>query len=88
MINFLLASLKLLINLKMLTETLLRIFFSVIGRCSLVLTSHWLQGTCARINFSQAAGFTESQEASCKHFQYQNRRFKVFEACYWKDFQT
>jgi hypothetical protein len=32
-----------LLILKMLTETLLRIPFSVIGRCSLVPTSHWLQ---------------------------------------------
>jgi hypothetical protein len=39
----------------MLTETLLRIPFSVIGRCSLVPTSQWLQEKCARINFSQAA---------------------------------
>jgi len=37
------------------TETLLRISFSVIGRCSLVPSSHWLQGKCARINLSQAA---------------------------------
>jgi hypothetical protein len=34
---------------------LLRIPLSVIGRCSLVPTSHWLQGKCARINLSQAA---------------------------------
>jgi hypothetical protein len=39
----------------MLTETLLRIPFSVIGRCSLVPNSHWLQRKCARINLSQAA---------------------------------
>jgi hypothetical protein len=39
----------------MLTATLLRISFSVIGRCSLVLTSHWLQGKCARIILSPAA---------------------------------
>jgi hypothetical protein len=44
------ASLKLLIILKMLTETLLRIPFSVIGRCSLVPTSHWLQGKYTRVN--------------------------------------
>ncbi len=37
------------------TETLLRIPFSVIGRCSLVPTSYRLQGKCARINLSQAA---------------------------------
>ncbi len=39
----------------MLTETLLRIPFSVIGRCSLVPTSNLLQGKCARINLSLAA---------------------------------
>jgi hypothetical protein len=37
------------------TETLLRISFSVIGGCSLVPTSHWLQGKCAEINMSPAA---------------------------------
>jgi hypothetical protein len=45
----------------MLTETL----YSVIGLCSLVPTSHWLLGKCARNNLSQAASgmflFTESQ---------------------------
>ncbi len=39
----------------MLTETLLRIPFSVSGRCSLMQTSHWQQGKCVRINFLQAA---------------------------------
>jgi hypothetical protein len=39
----------------MVTETLLRTPFSVIGQCSLVPSSHWLQGTFARINISQAA---------------------------------
>jgi hypothetical protein len=35
------------------TETPLGIHLSVIGRCSLVpMTSHWLQGKCARINLS------------------------------------
>ncbi len=63
-----------LLFLKMLTE----IPFSVISRCSLVPTSHWLQGKCARFNLSQAAsGITG---ASCRHFQCQNRRFRVFEA--------
>ncbi len=44
-----------LLILKMLTETLIRISFSVIGRCSLVPTCHWLQGKCARVNLSPAA---------------------------------
>jgi hypothetical protein len=39
----------------MLTETLIKIPFSVIVRCSLVPTSNWLQGKCARINLSFAA---------------------------------
>ncbi len=34
---------------KMLTKTLLKIFFCVIGRCSLVPTFHSMQGKCARI---------------------------------------
>jgi hypothetical protein len=33
--------------------------------------------------------FTELQAAaSYKHFQFQNRRFRVIEAGYWKDFQN
>jgi hypothetical protein len=39
----------------MLTETLLRISFIVIGRCSLVPTFHRLQGKCTRINLSPEA---------------------------------
>jgi hypothetical protein len=39
----------------MLTQTRLRIPFSVIGRCYLVPASHLLQGKCARIYLSQAA---------------------------------
>jgi hypothetical protein len=39
----------------MLTETLLKIPFSMTGRCSIVPTSHWQQGKCAKINLSQAA---------------------------------
>ncbi len=38
-----------------LIKNLLRILFCVIGRCSPVPASHWLQGKCARINLSQAA---------------------------------
>ncbi len=30
-------------------------YFSLIGRCSLMPTSHWLQGKCARINLPQEA---------------------------------
>jgi hypothetical protein len=46
----------------MLTETLLKIPFSVIGRFFLVQTSHWLQGKCARINLSHA--FMKAVKAS------------------------
>jgi hypothetical protein len=72
----------------MLTETFLRIPFSVIGRCSLVPTSHWLQGKCARINLSQAAtgryDFTESRITGgvLKAFLCQNRHFRAFEESY------
>jgi hypothetical protein len=75
----------------MLTETLLRIPLSLLNRCSLVLASHWLQGKCTSSNLSQAASgiyFKESQAASCKDFLCQNRRCRVFEAGYWKDFQN
>jgi len=42
---------------KMLTDALFRISFSVIGRCSPVPISHWMQGNshCARIDLSLAA---------------------------------
>ncbi len=46
-ITFFFAFWKLLLILKMLTETLPRIPFSVIGRCSPVSTTYWLQGKCA-----------------------------------------
>jgi hypothetical protein len=39
----------------MLTETLLKIPFSVIGPSSLMSTSHWMQGKLARFKVSQAA---------------------------------
>ncbi len=55
----------------MLTETLFRISFSVTGQCSLVPTSHWLQGNCAKINFVTGGFpfyFTESQTTSCMFF--------------------
>jgi hypothetical protein len=70
-VNFLLASLKLLTNFENDFEILLKIP-SLIGRCFLVPSSYWLQGKCARINLSQAA--------SGMHFLCQNRRFRVFEA--------
>jgi hypothetical protein len=39
----------------MLIESLLKIPFSVIGRCSSMPTSPWLWGKCGRINLSLAA---------------------------------
>jgi hypothetical protein len=39
----------------MLSETLLRIPFSGIGRCSSLATSYWLQGKCERISTLNAA---------------------------------
>jgi hypothetical protein len=80
------ASLKLLPNFeKMHTETLLRIPFSVIGRCSLVPTTNWLQGKCGRINLSQAASGMilqnhERLPKSIFSFKAQNCRFRAFEA--------
>jgi hypothetical protein len=53
MINFLYASLRLLTNYE--KETLLRIPFSLIGRCSVMPTSHLLQEKCTRIHLSHAA---------------------------------
>jgi hypothetical protein len=44
-----------LLILKMYPEALLRIPISVIGRCSLEPTSHWILGKFARITLSQAA---------------------------------
>jgi hypothetical protein len=54
-INFLLPSLKLLTNFENAYLTLLGIPSSVIGRCSLVPTSYWIQGKFARITLFQAA---------------------------------
>ncbi len=49
-INSLFYSLKLLLIVKILTETLLRIPFSVIGRPSSVSNPHWLQGKYAKFH--------------------------------------
>jgi hypothetical protein len=69
----------------MLTKNLLRIPFSVSGQCSLGPTSHGLQGKFAGINLSQAVSNRILQNHR-RHFQCQNRRFRIFEAGYWKDF--
>jgi hypothetical protein len=59
LLNFCMLLWNYLLILKMLPETLLRILTSVIGLCSLVPTSHWLQGKCARMNPSHpASGMT------------------------------
>ncbi len=54
-LTFYLLLRNLLLILKMRTETFLSIPLSVICRCSLKPSSHWLKGKCARINLSQAA---------------------------------
>ncbi len=62
------------------SETLLRIPFSVIGRCSLVPTCHWLQGKCARNNLSQAASgiiLQNHRRPPVSIFSVKNRRFPV-----------
>jgi hypothetical protein len=59
LLTFYLLLLNYLLVLKMLTETLLRIPFSVIDLCFLVPTSYWLQGKCGFRYY-----FTESQAAS------------------------
>ncbi len=53
--NFLFASMKFLIIFEMLTETLIRIPFIVIGRSSSAFTPHWLKCKWAKIYLSQAA---------------------------------
>jgi hypothetical protein len=64
------------------TETLLRIPFSVIGRCSLVII----------LAAGKMHNNTCPQAASVKHFQCKNRCFRVFEVgyryWYWKDVQN
>jgi hypothetical protein len=59
----------------MLTETLLIIPFSLIGQCSPVSTPHWLLGNVHELTCKGGFryDFTESQTASCMHFQSQNR---------------
>ncbi len=79
-----------LLILKMHTETLLRIPFSLIGWCFLVPTSHLLQGKCARINLSQAASgmiLQNHRRLPVSIFQCQNRCFRAFEAGYRKYFK-
>ncbi len=46
-----------------------------------------LKRKCHKMDIFFRYDFTESQEASCKHFQGQNRHFRVFESGYSKDFQ-
>jgi hypothetical protein len=68
----------------MLCETLLRIPFSVIGRCSSL--AEWERH---QIQLSQTASGIVLQDhirPSCMHFQGQNRRFRVSEEDYYKLF--
>ncbi len=76
-----------LLILEVLTETLLIISFSVIGRCCLVPASHWLQGECARNNLSRAASGMILQS----HRRLLVSFFSVkiaFEVGFWNDFQN
>jgi hypothetical protein len=73
-----------LLILEMLTETILRIPFSVIGRCSQVPTSHCLQGKCTIMNLSQAASGMTLQN----HRRLPVSNFSVKIAGDWKDFQN
>ncbi len=81
-IHFLFASLKLftVLILKMLTGTLLRIPFFVIGRCSLVPIFRWLQGKFARINL-------QAKKQKIKNYQeglpiYYHKPSKNIISCY------
>ncbi len=71
-LTFYLLLFNFLLILNMRTETILKIQFSVIGRCSLVSTSQWLQGKCARIDLSIGS---LTAAASCMLCNCQNRRF-------------
>jgi hypothetical protein len=74
----------------MLAKTLLRIPISVTGRCfsaDLLRAAGKMRKNELVIDGFRS-DFSESQSASCKHFQCQNRRFRVFEAGYWRDFQN
>jgi hypothetical protein len=76
----------------MLTETLLKTPFSVIGRYSPVSAPHWLYseliGCRENAQESRITGgyhryvFTDSQAAFCMHFKSQNHRFRVLEEGY------
>jgi hypothetical protein len=79
-----------LLILKMLTEPLLRILFSVIGRYSLVPTFNWRQGECERINLSQTASgliLPNHRWLPVSIFTVKIPTFTIFVAGYWKDFQ-
>jgi hypothetical protein len=54
-INFLLASFKLLNNFENACLNPPENSLRMIGQCSHVPSTHWLQGKCARINLTQAA---------------------------------
>jgi hypothetical protein len=73
----------------MLTKTLLRIPFSVIDRCSLVPTSHWLQRKRARIHLSQAASgmfFKNHRRLPVSIFSVKIAALGFLKR-YWKDFR-
>jgi hypothetical protein len=56
-----------------------------------VVTSHWLQGKCARINFSQGTSGSILQyhrRLPASIFSVKIGASGFFEAGYWKDFQN
>jgi hypothetical protein len=76
----------------MLTKTLLIIPFFVIDWSTFSGANLSLAAGKMRKNYlvkgSFWYGLTEPQAASCKHFQCQNRRFRVFTVGYWNDSQN
>ncbi len=63
-VHFLVAFLKLLTNFENAYWNPPQNSFSVIGQCSLVPTSHWMQGKCARTNLSQASKKYSSRDTN------------------------
>jgi hypothetical protein len=75
----------------MLTETHLRISFSLIGPCSLVPTCHWLHGKCARINLAlEVSGviLQNHRRLPLSIFSVKNLALGPLKQVYWKDFQN
>ncbi len=75
---------------KMLNETLFKISFSVIGRCSVVPTSHWLQGKCAWTSLSQVDSgmILEKHSRLLFIFKVKIAALGSLRRGYWKVFQN